>query len=525
MGIATDPAKLCDLYLRRSTLQDNKDTLKAHERDLRDRAQREGLTVREVWTDEASAFKAGVTREKFDKAIAAVVAGEVRHLLVWKLDRLSRRGMRQVGDVLDTFESRNARLVAHMDGLDSSVPQHRGLFAWLAEQARAESYNTSVRTRTTKAEKKRQGAWPGGQPPYGLRVRKGQTATEHHPKEYATARRIADLLLGAESASAIAEKLNADGLTTRRGGKWRSSTITQLAHSPAWAGLMPTHDRYTDDQGRERWRATQEPMLGEDGQPVSVGEGVITSGERARIQAALRLRTSESMANGRRGKPAAQSLLSGLLKCGRCGGNMVKGGPSYRCYRRINLGKSTCQGMSVLVNAADDAMTHAFISRVSTLPDDDSLLVDLAIRWLAVEDPEKDVRRTQLTLAVDDAQARLDSLDEAHFVQGRFKGPKGQQRYDQLRDAITAQLDSLEAELAELTRAIDITILRDGEMLHQAWMAADQERARMLLRVVLHSVALLPSRGQGCKDPVLTRFRFHWVGEDPQPVGTVPQGR
>nr|WP_281277967.1 zinc ribbon domain-containing protein [Streptomyces globosus] len=217
--------------------------------------------------------------------------------------------------------------------------------------------------------------------------------------------------------------------------------------------------------------------------------------------------------------------MSGLLKCGRCGGNMVKGGPSYRCYRRINLGKSTCQGMSVLVNAADDAITHAFISRVSTLPDDDGLLVDLAIRWLAVEDPEKDVRRTELTLAVDDARARLDSLDEAHFVQGRFKGPKGQQRYDQLRDAITAQLDSLEAELAELTRAIDITILRDGEMLHQAWMAADQERARMLLRVVLHSVALLPSRGQGCKDPVLTRFRFHWVGEDPQPVGTVPQGR
>ncbi len=123
---------------------------------------------------------------------------------MWKLDRLSRRGMRQVGDVLDTFESRNARLVAHMDGLDSSVPQHRGLFAWLAEQARAESYNTSVRTRTTKAEKKRQGAWPGGQPPYGLRVRKGRTATEHHPKEYATARRIADLLLSAESASAIA---------------------------------------------------------------------------------------------------------------------------------------------------------------------------------------------------------------------------------------------------------------------------------------------------------------------------------
>ncbi|MHA7961724.1 recombinase family protein [Streptomyces sp. L500] len=522
MGRTTDPAKLCDLYLRRSTLQDDKDTLRAHERDLRERAQREGLTVREVWTDEVSAFKAGVARENFDKAIAAVVAGEVRHLLVWKLDRLSRRGMRQVGDVLDTFESRSARLVAHMDGLDSSVPQHRGLFAWLAEQARAESYNTSVRTRATKAEKKRQGAWPGGQPPYGLRVRKGKKATERHPKEYETARRIADMLLAGESASIVAEKLNADGLTTRRGGKWRSSTITQLAHSPAWAGLMPVHDRYTDDKGRERWRATQEPLMGEDGHPVRVGEGVITVGERARIQAALRLRTSESMANGRRGKPAAQSLLSGLLKCGRCGGNMTKGGPQYRCYRRVNMGTTVCKGMSVLVDAADDAMAYAFVTRVTALPDDDDLLIDLAVRWLAVEDPEKDARRTELTLAIDDTQARVDALDEAHFVQGRFKGPKGQQRYGHLRDAITSQLDTLEAELAELTQAIDITILRDGEMMRYAWEAADQERARMLLRVVMHSVTLLPSRGQGCKDPVLTRFRFHWVGEDPEPVETAP---
>ncbi|MFJ2748868.1 hypothetical protein [Streptomyces sp. NPDC087297] len=68
------------------------------------------------------------------------------------------------------------------------------------------------------------------------------------------------------------------------------------------------------------------------------------------------------------------------------------------------------------------------------------------------------MRRTELTLAVDDAQARLDSLGEAHFVHGRFKCPKGQQHYDQLRDAIAGQLDGLQGELAELTRAIDITV-------------------------------------------------------------------
>ncbi|MFL4494011.1 recombinase family protein [Streptomyces sp. VTCC 41912] len=521
MGTATDPAKLCDLFLRRSTLQDDKTTLKAHERDLRERAKREGLTVRKVWQEELSAFKAGVVREEFDKAIAAVLAGEVRHLLVWKLDRLSRRGMGQVGQVLDQFELKGARLVAHMDGLDSSIPQHRGLFAWLAEQARAESFNTSTRTRSTKAEKKRTGAWPGGQPPYGLRVRKGQKTAEQHPREIGTARRIAEALLQNKSAAAIAEMLNAEGIKTRRGHKWRSSSITQLAHSPAWAGLMPVHERYTDATGRVRWRATDQALMGPDGKPVRVGAEVISSGERARILAGLRARTSETLASGRRGKPAAQSLLSGLIKCGRCGGNMTKGGPQYRCYRRVNLGKAACAGMTAPVNDLDRAVSTAFLARVISFEYDHEVFQTLAHRWLAYQDPDAHTRRQELTLAVDDAEARLRALDDAFYVQGRFKGLSGQQRYDELREAIDGQMEAAKSELAEIATSMDVATLQHGDRLHDAWRSADLEQARALLRVVLHAVRVLPSRGQGCTRPVhtlLTDCCFHWVGEKPQPL-------
>ncbi|MFG2954392.1 recombinase family protein [Streptomyces sp. NPDC048291] len=519
MGAITDPAKLCDLYLRRSNWQDDKTTLKKHERDLRERAAREGLTVRKVWLEEISAFKAGLTREEFDKAIAAVAADEVRHLLVWKLDRLSRQGMGQVGNVLDQFERIGARLIAHIDGLDSSVPQHRGLFAWLAEQARSESYNTSTRTRSTKAEKKLTGAWPGGQPPYGLRVRKKRT--QRNPKEFETARRIADALLNNDSAQSIADELNADGLRTRRGGMWRSSTITQLTHSPAWAGLMPVHERYVDDAGRERWRLTGEPLMGEDGKPIRIGEGVVTVGERARILAGLRSRTSESFATGRRGKPGANSLLSSFAKCGRCGGNMTKSGQQYRCYRRVNLGKSACKGMTVLVKDLDRAISAAFMARVRSLDGEHELFKELATRWLAYDDPETEARRVELIATVADAQSRLDKLDDAYYVQGRFKGAEGEHRYLKMREAIEGQLRSASTELAEIKAAIDLSILQDAERLRSAWIAADQEKARMLLRVVLHSFTVLPPRGQGCKRSwlkLLADCCFHWVGEKQQPL-------
>ncbi|WP_406122215.1 recombinase family protein [Streptomyces sp. NBC_00989] len=524
MGAITDPAKLCDLYLRRSTWQDDKTTLKKHERDLRERAAREGLTVRKVWIEELSAFKAGVTRDEFDKAISAVVADAVRHLFVWKLDRLSRQGMGQVGNVLDQFEKKGARLVAHIDGLDSSIPQHRGLFAWLAEQARSESYNTSVRTRSTKAEKKLSGAWPGGQPPYGLRVRK--KSTQHNPKEYATARRIAKELLDNKSAQVIADELNSEGLKTRRGGMWRSSTITQLAHSPAWAGLMPVHERYTDDKGRERWRLTDTPMMGEEGKPVSVGEGVITVGERARILAGLQSRTSDSFAGGRRGKPGAQSLLSSFAKCGRCGGNMTKSGQQYRCYRRVNLGKAACKGMTVLVKDLDRAISAAFMVRVRSFSSDHALFHELANRWLAYDDPEREARRIELIATVADAQLRLSKLDDAYFVHGRFKGAEGEHRYLSMREAIDGQLESANDELSEIKAATDLSILYDPELLRSAWRAADQEKARMLLRVVLHSFTVLPPRGQGCKRSWLSLLAdccFHWVGEKQQPLRRDPE--
>ncbi|MEW2351994.1 recombinase family protein [Streptomyces sp. NPDC006684] len=519
MNATADPAKLCDLYLRRSNWQDDKTTLKKHERDLRDRAEREGLTVRKVWVEEISAFKAGLVRNEFDNAIAAVTTGQVQHLLVWKLDRLSRQGMGQVGNVLDEFEKKGARLVAHIDGLDSSIPQHRGLFAWLAEQARSESYNTSVRVRSTKAEKKLTGAWPGGQPPYGLRARKRKT--EHNPKEYAVARRIADALLDNRSAAAIAAELNADGLRTRRGGMWRGSTITQLAHSPAWAGLMPVHEQHVDSAGRERWRLVDEPFIGADGKTVCVGAGVITVGERARILAGLRSRTTEILGNARRGKPGAQSLLSSFAKCGRCGGNMTKAGQSYRCYRRIQIGKNACRGMTVLVKDLDRAVSAAFMTRVRSFKIEHETFKELANRWLAYDDPEAEARRIELVTSVADARSRLEKLDDAYYVQGRFKGSAGEDRYSRMREAVERQLSSAENELSEITAAVDLAMLRDAELLHSAWLAADQQTARMLLRVVLHSVTVLPPRGQGCKRNwihLLTDCCFHWVGEEQQPL-------
>ncbi|MFI9078131.1 hypothetical protein ACIGW8_16855 [Streptomyces sioyaensis] len=176
--------------------------------------------------------------------------------------------------------------------------------------------------------------------------------------------------------------------------------------------------------------------------------------------------------------------------------------------------------MSVLVNDADTVLSAAFISRVSNLPDDHEAFRSLALRWLAYDKPEESARRAELALTVEEAQARMDSLDDAYYVQGRFKGAKGQNRYEQLRAAIEAQLEPMSAELAEIAASLDPEVLLDPDVLHKAWIAADLERARMLLRVVLHSVTLLPPPGPGKRSiwELYARCCFHWVGSKQEPL-------
>ncbi|GGJ21310.1 recombinase family protein [Streptomyces brasiliensis] len=127
------------------------DTLKQHARELRREIERQGLTVRKVWLEQRSASKQHIRREKLEGAMADVIAGEVKTLAVWKTDRFDRRGMAAVGAALDEFDRRKARLYVLQEGLDSSQPGSRIVFAILAERAREEIKDLTLRVTTGKA--------------------------------------------------------------------------------------------------------------------------------------------------------------------------------------------------------------------------------------------------------------------------------------------------------------------------------------------------------------------------------------
>jgi len=108
--------------------------------------------------------ESAVHRPGFEKAIRVLLDGRIRTLYVAKVDRLTRRGVAQVGLILDELEKVGGRIVFVAEGLDSSKPGARQIIAILAEQARAAADAISWRIGQWHLHNRRQGIWDGRRP-------------------------------------------------------------------------------------------------------------------------------------------------------------------------------------------------------------------------------------------------------------------------------------------------------------------------------------------------------------------------
>ncbi|WP_328560994.1 recombinase family protein [Streptomyces coelicoflavus] len=508
-----DPVQLAEAYIRRSKKGDNLVNLRQHVRDVCRVAAGEGTTIRRVWFELRSASKAHVRRDEFEKATAAILDGISMTLYVWKTDRLSRRGMGQVGLLLDEFEARRARLVSVTEGLDSSRGG-RMTFLFLSERAREEVRDLSLRTKTGGDAHKAEGRWPGGVVPYGLECPKGSGKLRHNPDEYKYARPlIAEQLLEGVTPANIANDLNNRKIPTRKGKNWRAQTIIHLAQSPSWAGLIPNRERKTDELGNpvDKWRRGGEPLMGVNGLPIRAGQGVVTLTEWEKIRTIIssRSRPGTTIGDRRCGVRKAVTIMTGILRCPHCEGPMGNGGSNYRCLARINQGESVCRGVATMRGRVDVAVEEIWATRIMNLPPESPALRAIVRRWLSYRDPVKEARKCTVGAALDDAVSREFNLSREFFMSDRTD----EASYETLRDGLTAQIAHLKAELVDLSKEPDPSPFMEGTALMDEWTRAGVEGRRALLRAALKSVTVELPKGRGDKTPISQRLVLDWWDE------------
>ncbi|MEU8873883.1 recombinase family protein [Streptomyces javensis] len=179
----------------------------------------------------------------------------------------------------------------------------------------------------------------------------------HDPETAVYARLIADEALSGKALVHVARLLNTHGVESPRGGEWNSSSVMQLLRAPAFAGLMPLTECTEAADGTRKYSSKvvpyRDPVTLDT---VSIGEGIITVGERELIIRQLESRTFP-LAGKRHGHKQGTSLLTGIARCGLCGSRMSKAGTSYACASN-RMGRG-CGGVSVRVETLDVQSTGA----------------------------------------------------------------------------------------------------------------------------------------------------------------------
>ncbi|MGW2038607.1 recombinase family protein [Streptomyces virginiae] len=501
------PVDLAEMYVRRSKKKDTLSSLREQVRRMCAHADGEGKRIRHVWFEQKSASKSYVRREEFEKTCAAITeAGLSKTLYVYKTSRLSRRGMGQVGLLLDEFEELQARIYVVSEHIDST--RSRFLLSLFSEQAREQVADLSQFVKLGMDAHKADGKWTGGVTPFGLRSAGGRL--EHDPKEYPLSRRIAEFLLDRKTPNWIANTLNKEGAVTRHGKKWTAPGIISLAHAVTWAGLVAQRERQLDEKGRwnGKYHRGGTPLLGNDGHPISCGEGVITFAEHVKIKSILASRAQKgtSIGDRTRGKREVVALLSAILRCGLCNGPMANGGVNYRCYARQVEGPTSCKGVSTDRKRADAAVTAMWLNHVLSLTPESPTIHAIAKDWLAYDDPEKEARKARVSAALESAVGREMKLEKEFFVLRRMT----EERYDGLRAEVAEQIAALKAEIETLSLKADLSPLMDPYSLADLWEGAGIGGQRALLKAALTGITLAPAKYRGDRTPILDRMEEHW---------------
>ncbi len=257
-------------------------------------------------------------------------------MLTWKFDRLTRQ-QRDLARVLEACALHRGFIASITEPIDTREPHGQFVAELLVAQARMESANTSARQRRKAQEQREQGLPPtNGKRTFGYRRKYEGVVAE----EAAIIRETRDRLFAGESLRSICLDLNDRGIRSTDGNGIRDQIFKRLLTSPTIAAERELDGhRYPGN-----WPA------------------IITPDESRRL--ALLLNRRPGMG---REMPARKYLLTGMVRCGRCGGRMsahAKAGGYRRYVCTKSPGYPNCGSMSVTAEPLEEIVREMVIAAV-----------------------------------------------------------------------------------------------------------------------------------------------------------------
>jgi DNA invertase Pin-like site-specific DNA recombinase len=192
------------------------------------------------WLEEIgkSGFKT-IPRPRLNDALNMVRTGVVDGLIVWKIDRFTRKGAIEIFRMLSviTDENVNGFLIASHDNIDTRNNDMVGIIKLtvMAEVAKAESEAKSDRAKSWHAGRKRNVATPIGRRPFGYDRPDRNTLIVNEEEAHCIRIMAKDVLKG-KSIRLIARELNESGIRADDQPEWTHRGVQYVLKSATTCG-------------------------------------------------------------------------------------------------------------------------------------------------------------------------------------------------------------------------------------------------------------------------------------------------
>lgn len=308
------------LYVRVSTrYQIDKDSLPFQRKKLKEYCKVLGIDDFVIFEDDGYSRK-NTERPHFQEMMSCVRVGEISHIIVWKVDRISRN-LLDFAAMYQELKDNRVTFISMNEQFDTSSAIGEAMLKIILIFAELERQMVSERVTSIMLNRAEQGLWNGARMPVGYRWNEETKFPEPDPEETKIVQFIFDEYEKVKSCLKVARYLNSNHVPSKQGGEWTSKLIHDIIRNPFYIGTYRYNMR---EAGRGPLKPENEWIIRENNHSP-----IIDKEQFARCNQIMNENgTSRNTSHFRTRKYI--HTFSGHLVCGKCGFSMVASKDSAR---------------------------------------------------------------------------------------------------------------------------------------------------------------------------------------------------
>lgn len=253
-------------------------------------------------------------RPDYQQMMARIRTGEFSHLLVWKIDRISRN-LLDFAAMYSELKQLGVVFVSKNEQFDTSSAMGEAMLKIILVFAELERNMTAERVSAVFLSRANDGIWNGGKVPFGYAYDKQTKTFSILEDEAKTVRLIYALYESSKSLVTVSKALNERGIKTRNGSEWSPTTVHTMLSNPFYSGTYRYNYRNESNPHHHVPKKKEDWILVKNHHPA-----IVSPEHQAAVELIL---ASKSYGKNQTYQRKNIHAFAGLLTCGYCGSTMA----------------------------------------------------------------------------------------------------------------------------------------------------------------------------------------------------------